>query len=112
LLASADAPASARQATAVVCDVVDEVAAELGNTRAVCRASYVHPAVVASFEEGLLADWWRDGPTRAAGRCTAEERRLLALLRKARRRGLGVRAASTSVRRAAKAASTADADAA
>ncbi len=112
LLASADAPASARQATSVVCEVVDEVAAELGNTRAVCRASYVHPAVVASFEEGLLGDWWRDGPTRAAGRCTAEERRLLALLRKARRRGLGVRPASTSVRRAAKAASTADADAA
>ena len=52
----------------------------------------------------MLADWWRDGPTRSAGRCTAEERRLLVLLRKARRRGLGVKRAKKSVRKAAKAA--------
>jgi DNA topoisomerase I len=108
LLAEAGEPASARQATSVVCEVVDEVAAELGNTRAVCRASYVHPAVVASFEDGVLGDWWRDGPTRSAGRCTVEERRLLVLLRKARRRGLGVARAKKSVRRAAKAAAAAD----
>jgi len=104
LLAVADPPTSARQANSVVCDVVDEVASELGNTRAVCRASYVHPSVVASYEEGVLAEWWHDGPTRAAGRCTAEERRLLVLLRKARRRGLGVTRAKRSVRRAAKTA--------
>ena len=107
LLAVADPPTSARQANSVVCEVVDEVASELGNTRAVCRASYVHPSVVASYEEGVLAEWWHDGPTRAAGRCTAEERRLLVLLRKARRRGLGVTRAKRSVRRAAKTATDA-----
>src|SRR5262245_48526282 len=103
LLADAGEPSSAREANSVVVEVVDEVASELGNTRAVCRASYVHPAVVASFEEGVLGDWWRDGPTRSAGRCTVEERRLLVLLRKARRRGLGVTRAKKSVRKAAKA---------
>ena len=108
LLAEAGPPGSARQATSTVCEVVDEVAADLGNTRAVCRASYVHPSVVASFEEGVLEDWWRDGPTRSAGRCTVDERRLLVLLRKARRRGLGVTRAKKSVRRAAKAAAAAD----
>jgi DNA topoisomerase-1 len=101
LLAEAEPPTSVRAASAAVADVVDEVAAELGNTRAVCRASYVHPAVVASFEVGALGDWWRDGPTRSAGRCTAEERRLLVLLRKARRRGLGATRARRPLRQAA-----------
>ena len=34
---------------------IDRVAGRLGNTRAVCRKSYVHPAVLAAFEEGRLA---------------------------------------------------------
>ena len=33
---------------------IDEVAARLGNTRAVSRASYVHPAVLLGYEEGTL----------------------------------------------------------
>ncbi len=33
---------------------VDQVAAALGNTRAVCRKCYVHPAVLESYEEGEL----------------------------------------------------------
>ena len=57
--------------------------------RAVARASYVHPVVPAAFESGLLHDWWRDGPTRSAGGLTPDERKLLAVLRKAKRRGLG-----------------------
>lgn len=93
LLATAGSPASQREANRAVVAAVDEVAAELGNTRAVCRASYVHPAVPASYEAGRLEDWWRDGPTRAAGGLDPEERRLLAVLRKARRAGLGTRAA-------------------
>ena len=32
----------------------DAVAAVLGNTRAVCRASYVHPAVIEAYMEGAL----------------------------------------------------------
>ena len=32
----------------------DAVAAVLGNTRAVCRASYVHPVVIDAYMEGSL----------------------------------------------------------
>jgi DNA topoisomerase-1 len=32
--------------------VIDEVAARLGNTRAVCRKSYIHPAVLRAYESG------------------------------------------------------------
>jgi DNA topoisomerase I len=39
---------------------VDEVAARLGNTRSVCRACYIHPQVVSSWEEGSLADALRE----------------------------------------------------
>jgi DNA topoisomerase-1 len=35
---------------------VDRVAAMLGNTRSVCRACYIHPAVLESWEAGCLAD--------------------------------------------------------
>lgn len=34
---------------------IDRVASRLGNTRSVCRKSYVHPAVLAAFEGGHLA---------------------------------------------------------
>jgi DNA topoisomerase-1 len=35
---------------------VDEVSGRLGNTRAVCRKCYIHPQVLASWQEGRLAD--------------------------------------------------------
>jgi DNA topoisomerase I len=50
LLADRDPP----KKKAVV-EVVKEVAAELGNTPAVCRSSYIHPRVIAAFEAGELA---------------------------------------------------------
>jgi DNA topoisomerase-1 len=71
--------------------VVDEVADRLGNTRTVARASYVHPAVIRSFEAGRLHEWWAAGPGRATRWIDVEERRLLHLLRRARRSGLGAR---------------------
>lgn len=36
--------------------VVDQVAARLGNTRAVARRSYIHPRVIEGWSEGTLAD--------------------------------------------------------
>jgi DNA topoisomerase-1 len=89
LLADAGPPGSARAARSTVAAACDEVGDWLGNTRAVCRASYVHPAVPAAFEAGVLGDWWRDGPTRKAGNLESDERRLLVVLRQARRRDLG-----------------------
>lgn len=35
--------------------IIDQVAAQLGNTRTVCRNCYVHPQVIASWSEGKLA---------------------------------------------------------
>lgn len=34
--------------------VLDQVAANLGNTRTVCKKYYVHPAVIKSYEDGAL----------------------------------------------------------
>jgi DNA topoisomerase-1 len=37
-----------------VLGAIDEVASALGNTRAVCRKSYVHPAVIGAYMDGSL----------------------------------------------------------
>jgi DNA topoisomerase-1 len=71
---------------AVLKAVIDAVADQLGNTSAVCRASYVHPAVVSAFEQGELITRWQDGPSRAGGGLSADERRLLHVLEPRRRR--------------------------
>lgn len=39
--------------------MLDKVAARLNNTRAVCRRCYVHPAVIAEWEEGTLGEEFR-----------------------------------------------------
>jgi DNA topoisomerase-1 len=88
LLAGQPLPESQRGANSAVVEVCDEIANTLGNTRTVARASYVHPVVPAAFEAGLLHDWWREGPTRSAGGLEPDERKLLVVLRKAKRRGL------------------------
>jgi DNA topoisomerase-1 len=75
--AAADGPASARRLNAAI----DVVASELGNTRAVCRQSYVHPAVVAGYLDGTLARRWRRAPGRSPSGLTVDELRTLRLLR-------------------------------
>jgi DNA topoisomerase-1 len=56
---------------------IKQVAARLGNTPAVCRRCYVHPAVIEAFTDGWLARVRaRDG-----------ERRVVAVLQRARRGG-------------------------
>jgi DNA topoisomerase-1 len=37
-----------------IVSAIDAVASRLGNTRAVCRASYIHPVVLTGYETGLL----------------------------------------------------------
>lgn len=51
-LAGHDVPTSERGRRRVVAQVIREVAEELGNTPAVCRASYVDPRVVDLWERG------------------------------------------------------------
>ena len=72
--------------------IVEQVARQLGNTPAVCRKSYIHPAVLALGEQLAAGDaarlaplWQRLARCHAAPRrLGAAERRLLALLADAR----------------------------
>ncbi len=57
---------------------LDEVAAALGNTRAVCRKYYVHPRILEAYETEELESW--TGSVRAGRSMTMEERLVLRLL--------------------------------
>ncbi|HUP18509.1 MAG TPA: DNA topoisomerase IB [Gemmatimonadota bacterium] len=64
---------------------IEKVAERLGNTPAVCRACYVHPAVIECYLDGTLADRMGSGaggparPAKVRG-LSAEESAVLALL--------------------------------
>ncbi len=62
-----------------VLGAISEVAARLGNTRAVCRKSYVHPAVLDHYLAGNTLATVRS-LARTPGSLNADERALLALL--------------------------------
>jgi DNA topoisomerase I len=47
-------PTSEAERRRMVNCAIDRVAKRLGNTRAICRSSYIHPAVFASFADGSL----------------------------------------------------------
>jgi DNA topoisomerase-1 len=53
-LAVEPAPESEAAAKRAVAACVKAVAADLGNTAAVCRACYIHPVVIEAFEQGAL----------------------------------------------------------
>ena len=78
--------ASAREATRNVALAARLVAAELGNTPAICRASYVHPLVIARYlDAGVTIRVDGDGDRaslrrRGGAGHTPEERALLAFL--------------------------------
>ena len=74
--------------------VLKEVASHLGNTPAVCKKSYVHPAVlslgahlVAGTDPSLQQVWDRIGGAASPRGLSAAERRLLVFLRKWREPG-------------------------
>lgn len=50
-------PESASDAKRKIAEVIDCVAAKLGNTRTVCKKYYVHPTVIAAFENGNLSKY-------------------------------------------------------
>jgi DNA topoisomerase-1 len=67
-------PASASEAKRSINEAIREVADALGNTPAVCRASYVHPALLEAYAEGEL-------PSPARRRLSGLDRWESALLR-------------------------------
>jgi DNA topoisomerase-1 len=80
-LAALPPPERAAQMRRQVNAVIDEVAARLGNTRVVCRASYVHPAIITAFKSGTLADLWRASNAERARGLRSGEQMLLGFLR-------------------------------
>ncbi|MGV3654717.1 MAG: DNA topoisomerase IB [Noviherbaspirillum sp.] len=75
-LGPADSPAEAKKHVA---QAVEAVARQLGNTAAICRKCYVHPAVLEAYEAGELEQdaWWK----REAAGLAPEEAAVLAFLR-------------------------------
>ena len=61
-----------------VLEAIDHAAGQLGNSRAVCRASYVHPAVPRAALDGSLLDVWKR--TRARRHLERAEATLLRVL--------------------------------
>jgi DNA topoisomerase I len=89
LLAEHGPPASEAEAKRVVASVMRHVGEELGNTAAVARASYVSPAVVEQYREGVTLDRFElnGRPLSATKRgLSRDERALLSLVRSWRMR--------------------------
>ena len=78
-----DAPGSASAGKKLVSGAIKSVAAELGNTPAVCRKAYVHPVVVNAYLEGSLLPDAGVAEAKPAAGLTDEESRLVDLLRAA-----------------------------
>ena len=70
-LARLQAPGSQAEGKRNIATAIEAVAKLLGNTKAVCRKCYVHPAIVESYLEGRLGERLRGGH---------EERSIVALL--------------------------------
>lgn len=56
LLAGTETPETVAAGKRVLNGVLDKVARELGNTRSVCRACYIHPVVIERWADGRLAE--------------------------------------------------------
>jgi DNA topoisomerase-1 len=70
-------PASQAEGKRNIAQAIESVAKQLGNTKAVCRKCYVHPAVFESYLEGRLGERMRDA---------SEEKGIVALLEARMRR--------------------------
>lgn len=82
-LARQPAPESERAAASTIKSACEEVSHHLGNTPAVCKASYIHPAVFDAYRDGTLRTAWQSPAPQGPAGLVADERRLLALLRAA-----------------------------
>ena len=84
-LAELGKPADEREAKRNIIRAVKHVAAHLGNTPTVCRASYIHPGVIERYCQGITLDEFRPRNERRIRRqqpeYLPEERALLKLLR-------------------------------
>lgn len=77
-----DPPESKTAARRLIVQAVDRVAEALGNTRAVCRKSYIHPAVLDAFSDGVTLSGVTINKARVPKGLLDAEARLVALLRR------------------------------
>ena len=73
-------PTSRREGMRAFKEVLGVVCSRLNNTPAVCRRSYIHPAVIDGYFDGTLADAWESATARGSSLLCREERRLLNVL--------------------------------
>jgi DNA topoisomerase I len=79
-LQKADSPTKAKKN---IVQAVEQVAKQLGNTKAVCRKCYIHPAVIDAYLDGSIARGERGRrAARAIGGMTATEAAVLDLLQR------------------------------
>ena len=86
--AGARRPAAGKSKTAgnkVIVEAVDSVAEALGNTRAVCRKCYIHPAVLDAYMSGITLSKVEPVRAKAMKGLLDAEARLVSLLRRADR---------------------------
>ncbi|HKS38795.1 MAG TPA: DNA topoisomerase IB [Verrucomicrobiae bacterium] len=88
ILAELDRDNNSQQTKEILLQAIDQVAKKLGNTRAVCRKAYIHPAIVAAYNEGTLARRLNDRPRRPSRTgLRSEEKAVVSLLKPARWQG-------------------------
>jgi DNA topoisomerase I len=76
--------ASLTQSRRNVLHAIDTAAGKLGNTRSVARQSYIHPAIVDAYLQGILVDTMtlpRDALGSENAELQLDEARLLVLLK-------------------------------
>jgi DNA topoisomerase-1 len=71
---------SAAAAKRNVVAAIESVAQSLGNTKAVCRKSYIHPALIDAYLEGSLANALRERAARGKS-LRPDEARVLQILK-------------------------------
>ncbi|HEY5093789.1 MAG TPA: hypothetical protein VII69_01595 [Candidatus Eremiobacteraceae bacterium] len=79
LLLAQEPPATQADARRAVADAVKQVAERLGNTVSVCRKCYIHPDVIAMYEEGTLKNGAKFTKTRRRGLSALETATIRAL---------------------------------
>ena len=71
-LADIGAGAGEKEIRKNVCEAIKNVAEQLGNTPTVCRASYIHPTVLKTYEKGITLDEFRPKRKREIRRIETE----------------------------------------
>ena len=82
-LRGATVPASERQTKSIVLRAVEGVSRHLGNTPTVCRACYIHPAILEAYADGTLNQKLTSSGRKVRG-LSADESAVLALLQSRR----------------------------